>query len=88
MILSFIHFIHFEWLFEPRWLLYLDVVDVVRIVADDTREANLPQLRQLFNGEGGGPPAVLVPEPVPEPEVPELAAHDAGKGGPHHGTCG
>ena len=64
----------------------LDVVDVVRAVAEDPRQLGLPDFSQLLEGEGGGPSAVLVPEPVAQPEVVELLADDAGEGWAHHGA--
>jgi len=66
---------------------HLDRLNVVGVVAENPRKADLSNFRQLFEGEGGGPAAVLVPEAVSGPEVVELAAHDAGKGGTHHCTC-
>ena len=41
----------------------LDGLQVVAVVADDPRQLHLPDLRQLVAREGGGPAAVLIPEP-------------------------
>jgi len=55
---------------------HLDVVDVVGAVAEDPRQLGLPDLGQLLQGEATGPAAVLIPEPVAQPEVVELLASD------------
>ena len=65
---------------------HLDVVDFVGAVAEDPRQLGLPDLGQLLQGETAGPAAVLVPEPVAQPEVVELLADDAGEGWAHHGA--
>ncbi len=66
---------------------HLDRFNVVGVVAENPRKADLSNFRQLFEGEGGRPAAVLVPEAISGPEMVKLAAHDAGKGRPHHCAC-
>ena len=59
---------------------------MVAVVADDPRQLHLPDLRQLVAREGGGPAAVLIPEPVSVSEVVELLANQTGEGGADHAT--
>lgn len=43
---------------------YLNVLDLVRVVAEDAGQLHPPDLVQLLQGEGARPAAVLVPEPA------------------------
>ncbi len=50
----------------------LHALQVVGVVAEDAGELDLADLVQLLQGEGGGPPAVFVPEAVAVAEIVEL----------------
>ena len=43
---------------------YLNVLDLVGVVAEDAGQLHPPDLVQLLQGEGARPAAVLVPEPA------------------------
>ena len=66
---------------------HLDRLNVVGIVTEDSREADLANFGQLFEGEGRRPAGVLVPETVAGAEMAELVAHDAGKRRTDHRPC-
>ena len=59
---------------------------LVAVVADDLGEGHLPDLRELGFGESDQGIAVLVPEPVALPQVPELDADDAREGRTNEAT--
>ena len=70
----------------------LEFLHVVHTVTDDPGEADGPDLLELGRSEGPGVTTVLVPEPVPLPQVEELLPDDAGECrpdySPHHGLLG
>ena len=62
----------------------LDALHLVGVITDDPRQLDLPDLRQLLEGEAAGPAAVLVPESVTEPQGAELLGHQAAEGWADH----
>jgi len=64
----------------------LNILNVVRVVTENSGQLNPPDLSQLLKGKRGWPPTILVPEPVSIPKVVELLAHDAGEGRANHGA--
>ena len=66
---------------------HLQGVHTVRVVTDQPRHRELPDLLQLLDSEAAGPAPVLVPEPVALPDVVELPADDAGEGGAKQPAC-
>ena len=58
----------------------LEGLDTVRVIAEQSRHREAPDLLQLLDSEAAGPASVLVPEPVSDPDVVELTANDAGEG--------
>ena len=65
---------------------HLDIADPVRVVTEQPRHGVLPDLGQLLDGEAAGPASVLIPEPVPLPQVVELPPNDTGEGRPEEST--
>ena len=66
--------------------IHLNILNVVRVVAQNSRQFHSSDLGQLLKGERRRPSAVLVPEPVTVSEVVELLAHNTGEGRSNHGT--
>ena len=63
---------------------HLHSLQVVAVVAEDSGQFDASDLRQLLEGEGWRPAAVLIPEPVSVSEVVELFADETGQGGADH----
>ena len=54
----------------------LNLVDAVAVIADDARQAGLPQLPQLSQSEAGPPLIGFVPEAVSKAQVTESGRYD------------
>ena len=69
-----------------KWslLAYLNCLQIVTVVTQHSGQLDSSDLRQLFQGEGGWPATILIPEPVSVSEVVELFANDTGQGGADH----
>lgn len=56
---------------------------IVQVVTDDLRQSGFPDLLKLRFREPNDAVVSLIPEPVTLPQLTELQANDAGKGGAH-----
>ena len=59
---------------------HLHRLNTVGVVTQQPRHSVTSDLLQLLQGEAAWPASILVPEPVPVPEVMVLSSNDAGEG--------